>query len=86
MRRELEATKTQMYLLRNSQAAGVGGTVTATPLPATVTEGLTYVFMGEKYININKLRQSNQYVLHTMSDVAVNLLLGSYFLSVRRNT
>ena len=59
MRRELDATKkensamkTAIYLLRNSQAAGVGETVTAKPLPATVTEGLTYVFMGEKYINI----------------------------------
>ena len=44
---ENSAMKTAISLLRSRQAANVGETVTAKPIPATMIEGQTYIFMGE---------------------------------------
>ena len=39
-------------LIRSRQVASVGETVAATPLPAIVMEGLSYIYIGEKQLNI----------------------------------
>ena len=41
-----------MSLLRSRQVASVSETVAATPLPAIVMEGLSYIYIGEKQLNI----------------------------------